>query len=79
MNHLWEFLGQMPFAQGPQVDMEKWKVYFKGFNLKDKSNWKEACTIPTNSSTDFNQDSDTIRALIKYSISLFKIRFISSC
>lgn len=74
LNHLWEFLGQMPFAQGPQVDMEKWKVYFKGFNLKDKSNWKEACTIPTNSSTDFNQDSDTIRALIKYSISLFKIR-----
>lgn len=74
LNHLWEFLGQMPFAQGPQVDMEKWKVYFKGFNLKDKSNWKEDCTIPTNSSTDFNQDSDTIRALIKYSISLFKIR-----
>ena len=74
LNHLWEFLGQMPFAQGPQVDMEKWKVYFKGFNLKDKSNWKEACTIHTNSSTDFNQDSDTIRALIKYSISLFKIR-----
>lgn len=73
LNHLWEFLGQMPFAQGPQVDIEKWKVYFNGF-LKDESNWKEACTIPTNSSTDFNQDSDTIRALIKYSISLFKIR-----
>ena len=74
LNHLWEFLGQMPFAQGPQVDIEKWKVYFNGFNLKDESNWKEACNIPTNSSTDFNQDSDTIRALIKYSISLFKIR-----
>ena len=74
LNHLWEFLGQMPFAQGPQVDIEKWKVYFNGLNLKDESNWKEACTIPTNSSTDFNQDSDTIRALIKYSISLFKIR-----
>lgn len=74
LNHLWEFLGQMPFAQGPQVDIEKWKVYFNGLNLKDENNWKEACTIPTNSSTDFNQDSDTIRALIKYSISLFKIR-----
>lgn len=74
LNHLWEFLGQMPFAQGPQVDIEKWKIYFNGFNLKDESSWKEACTIPTNSSTDFNHDSDTIRALIKYSISLFKIR-----
>ena len=35
LNHLWEFLGQMPFAQGPQVDIEKWKSYFNGFNLKD--------------------------------------------
>lgn len=74
LNHLWEFLGQMPFAQSPQVDIEKWKVYFNGFDLKDENNWKEACTIPMNSSTDFDQDSDTIRALIKYSISLFKIR-----
>lgn len=74
LNHLWEFLGQMPFAQSPQVDIEKWKVYFNGFDSKDENNWKEACTIPTNSSTDFDQDSDTIKALIKYSISLFKIR-----
>lgn len=118
LNHLWEFLGQMPFAQGPHIDIEKWKIYFNGFKLKGKDNavdyhgkliktfqdsfifpntdfagrdskehdddqdyagkriksWREACTIPTNSSTCFNPDIATVRALIKYSISLFKIR-----
>lgn len=125
LNHLWEFLGQMPFAQGPQIDIEKWKIYFNGFKfkeekaadyqdmliktfqdsficlnpntysdskgskehsddqdytgsdhntLKEVKSWREACIIPTNSSTYFNPDIATVRALIKYSISLFKIR-----
>lgn len=121
LNHLWEFLGQMPFAQGPHIDLEKWKIYFNGFQFNGENaadyhgkliktfqdsfivspntdyggkdskehgddqdyagkgqdtfeKWREACTIPTNSSTYFNPDIATVRALIKYSISLFKIR-----
>lgn len=90
LNHLWEFLGQMPFAQGPHIDLEKWKIYFNGFKLKSENatnyvgkdpnisgevkSWRNLCIVPTNSSLYFNPDSETVRALIKYTISLFKIR-----
>lgn len=108
LNHLWEFLGQMPFAHGPLIDIDKWEVYFNGFKFKEENtvdyqeklmktfqgsfmvqntpdyagknpleeekSWRNACIIPTNSSLYFNPDNETVRALIKYSISLFKIR-----
>lgn len=129
LNHLWEFLGQMPFAQGPLIDVDKWKVYFDGFKFKEENtadyhgklmktfhdsfvfpntntdyggknsevhgddqdyagkdpntfeevkSWREACIVPTNSSENFNPDNEMVRALIKYSISLFKIRGTST-
>lgn len=115
LNHLWEFLGQMPFAQGPLIDIDKWKVYFDGFKFKEENaadypgklmktfqdsfvftnpnpdyagkdpntfeevkSWREACIVPTNSSENFNPDNEMVRALIKYSISLFKIRGTST-
>ena len=124
LNHFWEFLGQMPFAQGLHIDIDKWKIYFDGFKYKKENaadfhgklmktfqdsfivqntntdyagknskvhgddqdyagidnifdevkSWKGACIVPTNSSLYFNPDNETVRALIKYSISLFKIR-----
>ena len=129
LNHLWEFLGQMPFAQGPLIDVDKWKVYFDGLKFKEENAadyhgkliktfqdsfiftdlntdyggknskvhgddqdyagndyntfeevkaWREACIVPTNSSEGFNPDNEMVRALIKYSISLFKIRGTST-
>lgn len=128
LNHLWEFLGQMPFAQGPIIDVYKWKVYFDGLKFKEENaadyhgklmktfqdsfifpnlntdyggknskvhgddqdyagkdsifeevkSWREACIVPTNSSENFNPDNEMVRALLKYSISLFKIRGTST-
>ena len=73
LNYLWEFLGELPFANTPTISEEIWKIYFAGF--KDDSVIEDLCDKWLNQRTgilDF--DTDKVRTLLKCSISLFKIR-----
>ena len=75
LNYLWEFLGQMPFAYGCNIDSEKWFLYFNGFDSEEKiSELSQLWIIPKDSNDKFNLSTDQVRKLLKYSISLFKIR-----
>lgn len=73
LNLLWEFLGELPFANTPVISEDVWKTYFSGF--KDEATMNRLCDQWLNNRTgvlDF--DTDTVRKLLKCSIALFKIR-----
>lgn len=73
LNYLWEFLGEIPFAYYNIVDKSKWDLYYNGFDtnlekLAKASLWEIAKSGPVIT------DTKRIRELLKYSISLSKIR-----
>lgn len=73
LNYLWEFLGELPFANTPQIPHKVWETYFAGF--KDKSTIEQLCNKWLNNRTGVLEfDTDTVRKLLKCSIALFKIR-----
>ena len=73
LNYLWEFLGELPFANTPQISAEVWETYFSGF--KDKAIIEQLCDKWLNYRTGVLEfDTDTVRKLLKCSIALFKIR-----
>ena len=69
LNHLWEFTGQMPFADSLKMDFEKFKTYFNTSN-----NCKSLSSIGYSMVTGMDYTKSTKRALVKYSIALYKIR-----
>lgn len=75
LNYLWQFLGEMPFAKGRDIDPVKWKTYFNSF--KDEGSTEELGKLWLLPEADYETiqlDTDQVRRLLKYSISLFKIR-----
>lgn len=67
LNYLWEFLGEMPFANIYNVDVNKWEMYYDGtHNNEDK--W----LLPNNGLISLTEQN--ARDLIRYSLSLLKIR-----
>lgn len=67
LNNLWEFLGEMPFANIFNVDREKWDL------LRDDPKANESMwLLPNNKPIVLTEQ--TARDLIKYSLSLYKIR-----
>lgn len=75
LNYLWEFLGQMPFAYGCNIDAEKWAMYFNGFDSDERiAELSQLWIIPKDDSDNFNLSTDQVRKFLKYSVSLFKIR-----
>lgn len=69
LNHLWEFTGQMPFADSLRMDFEKFKTYFH--NSKD---WKSLSSIGYSMILGMDYTKEKKRALVKYSVALYKIR-----
>lgn len=69
VNNFWKFFGELPFAQGPIIDPEIFTKTFTGFNFDEAI---EAATLSNEAYTG-NSTVD-YRSLIKYSVSLFKIR-----
>ena len=75
LNYLWEFLGQMPFAYGNKIDPDKWKAYYNGFaSNSEMTKLAKVWIIPKTEEGKFNLSTATVRKLLKYSVSLFKIR-----
>ena len=74
LNYLWEFLGQMPFAYGSNIDAEKWKAYFNGFASDEEMAELSKLWIIPKTPGNFRLSPDKVRRFLKYSISLFKIR-----
>ena len=75
LNYLWEFLGQMPFAYGCNIDAEKWAMYFNGFDSDERiAELSQLWIIPKDDNDNFNLSTDQVRKFLKYSVSLFKIR-----
>lgn len=73
LNYLWEFLGELPFANTPVISQETWETYFSGF--KDDATMEQLCNQWLNNRTGILEfDTDTVRKLLKCSIALFKIR-----
>ena len=73
LNYLWEFLGELPFANTPDISQETWESYFSGF--KDDATMEQLCNQWLNYRTGILEfDTDTVRKLLKCSIALFKIR-----
>ena len=67
LNYLWEFLGEMPFANIYNVDKDKWDLNYDGTNMNE-----DIWLIDNNKPIALNDQ--TARDLIKYSLSLYKIR-----
>lgn len=73
LNFLWQFLGEMPFAYGNTIDAQKWAEYFNGFYSDAKlQELSKLWIIPKEG--PFTLTSTQVRNILKYSISLFKIR-----
>lgn len=73
LNYLWEFLGELPFANTPIISQEVWETYFSGY--KDEETMKQLCDKWLNHRTGVLEfDTDKVRTLLKCSIALFKIR-----
>lgn len=73
LNYLWEFLGELPYANTPIISESTWKIYFAGF--KDKDTMDRLCDEWLNYRTGVLEfDTDTVRKLLKCSVALFKIR-----
>lgn len=69
VQNFWKFFGEMPFAQGPILDPELFTKTFTGFNFD------EAIKKATRSTQPYTgKDTIDYRSIIKYSVSLFKIR-----
>lgn len=69
VQNFWKFFGELPFAQGPIVDSEQFIKTFDGFNLE------EAIRLSTRTTQPYTgKDSLDYRSIIKYAVSLFKIR-----
>lgn len=69
IQNFWEFFGELPFAQGPIIDPELFTKTFTGFNFD------EAIQKATRSTKPYTgKDSLDYRSIIRYSVSLFKIR-----
>lgn len=67
LNYLWEFLGEIPFANIYNIDSDKWALYYDGTNSKERL-WLNPNDKP------ISLNDQTARDLIKYSLSLYKIR-----
>lgn len=73
LNYLWEFLGELPFANGPKIDEVKFKQHFNGLLSEDElSNLKDNWTLPNKGPVYMTDEK--IRLLLKYSVALLKIR-----
>lgn len=73
LNFLWQFLGEMPFAYGNTIDAQKWAEYFNGFYSDAKlQELSKLWIIPKEGPLTLT--STQVRNILKYSISLFKIR-----
>lgn len=73
LNFLWQFLGEMPFAYGNTIDAQKWSEYFNGFYSDSKlQELSKLWIIPKEG--PFTLTSTQVRNILKYSVSLFKIR-----
>lgn len=69
LNHIWEFTGQMPFADSLRMDFEKFKTYFH-----NSPNWKSLSSIGYSRILGMDYTKEKKRALVKYTIALYKIR-----
>lgn len=69
VQNFWKFFGEMPFAQGPIIDPELFTKTFTGFNFDEAINKATRSTQPYT-----GKDTIDYRSIIKYSVSLFKIR-----
>lgn len=67
LNYLWEFLGEIPFANIYNIDSNKWALYYNGTHDKEDL-WLEPNGKP------IQLNDRTARDIIKYSLSLYKIR-----
>lgn len=67
LNYLWEFLGEIPFANIYNIDSDKWALYYDGTDDKEEL-WLNPNYKP------ILLNDQTARDLIKYSLSLYKIR-----
>lgn len=74
LNYLWEFLGEMPFAYGINIDKDKWKDYFNGFKSDEEIQELANLWIIPKADGPFKLDLNQVRNLLKYSVALFKIR-----
>lgn len=73
LNFLWQFLGEMPFAYGNTIDAQKWAEYFNGFYSDSKlQELSKLWIIPKEG--PFTLTSTQVRNILRYSVSLFKIR-----
>lgn len=67
LNYLWEFLGEIPLANIFNIDKDKWDLYYDG--TRDKEDlWI------INNQRPLLLTEQNARDLIKYSLSLYKIR-----
>lgn len=69
IQNFWKFFGELPFAQGPIIDGEIFTKTFTGFNFDEAIQQATRSTQPYTGKANLDY-----RALIKYSVSLFKIR-----
>lgn len=73
LNYLWEFLGQIPLACMPNIDKAKFEKYFNG--LKSVEELEALSKVWTYSkSGPLILGENRVRALLKYAITLFKVR-----
>lgn len=73
LNFLWQFLGEMPFAYGNTIDAQRWSEYFNGFYSDSKlQELSKLWIIPKEG--PFTLTSSQVRNILRYSVSLFKIR-----
>lgn len=73
LNYLWEFLGELPFAYSSLIDTDKWELYKDNIQSSEdlkrlSSQWEIKKTGP------IVIPEEKIRDLLKYSITLLKIR-----
>lgn len=69
VQNFWKFFGELPFAQGPIIDSDQFIKTFNGFNLEEAIDKSTRSTQPYT-----GKDSLDYRSIIKYAVSLFKIR-----
>lgn len=73
LNYLWELLGEIPFGSNMAIDKDQWDRYYDGTLSKEEltqlsKNW----VIPKEGIISL--DETQIRTLLKYSLTLLKIR-----
>lgn len=73
LNYLWELFGEIPFGSNIAIDKDQWDRYYDGTLSKEEltklsKNW----VIPKDGIISL--DETRIRALLKYSLTLLKVR-----